>query len=97
MADVAKWALLTVFLVALIATVIPLVPGLIEANSAIANLSSSLNAALGSVSSILLTARKLLNNFLPASLVSIVLSLSIGRRLVFFVIDTATAAMSIFK
>lgn len=97
MADVAKWALLTVFLVALIATVIPLVPGLIEANSAIANLSSSLNAALGSVSSILLTARKLLNNFLPASLVSIVLSMSIGRRLVFFVIDTATAAMSIFK
>lgn len=97
MADVAKWALLTVFLVALIATVIPLVPGLIEANSAIGNLSSSLNAALGSVSSILLTARKLLNNFLPASLVSIVLSMSIGRRLVFFVIDTATAAMSIFK
>ena len=97
MADVAKWALLTVFLVALIATVIPLVPGLIEANSAIANLSSSLNSALGSVSSILLTARKLLNNFLPASLVSIVLSMSIGRRLVFFVIDTATAAMSIFK
>ena len=82
MADVAKWALLTVFLVALIATVIPLVPGLIEANSAIANLSSSLNAALGSVSSILLTARKLLNNFLPASLVSIVLSMSDRKSVV---------------
>ena len=92
MSDVAKWAILGAAVIAVIALVValPFLSYYVEGVGWLNNFTELASEFVNTAGSVLTFARRLVNNFLPARLVTIVIVLNIFRKPLYFVIEAAT-------
>ena len=92
MSDVAKWAILAAAIAAVISLIIalPFLAYYLEGVGWLNNFTELAGEFLNTVGDVFVFARRLVNNFLPARLVTIVIALSIFRKPLYLVIEAAT-------
>lgn len=93
MSDLVKWGILAALLVTFVITLFafPHIGIYTQGVNALESINDVVGEPLAKISEYLLYARKLINNFAPAPLVSIVIVLSIIRKPLFLALESVTA------
>lgn len=100
MSDVVKWAALAALIAVLIATLLstPFFDQITQGNNFLNSFDDYVIEFVNTLGSVFLYARKLINNFLPAELVTITLALRIARKPLYLLLElSSNAVKAIYK